>query len=105
MDTKNRLKQLREENNISQMCLAKYLNTECSKIEEYEVTGEGLTLSQIEQICCLFGCDAAFLTGSDIQSELNTFKPYEVNKSDFKAITAINKIVMNINYMNELINS
>lgn len=105
MDTKNRLKQLREENDISQACLAKYLNTECSKVEEYEITGKGLTSSQIEQICCLFGCDAAFLTGNDIQSELNTFKPYEVNKSDFKAITAINKIVMNINYMNELTNN
>ena len=105
MDTKNRLKQLREENDISQACLAKCLNTECSKVEEYEITGKGLTSSQIEQICCLFGCDAAFLTGNDIQSELNTFKPYEVNKSDFKAITAINKIVMNINYMNELTNN
>lgn len=105
MNTKNRLKQLRKENNISQICLAKYLNTECNKIKEYEITGEGLTSSQIEQICCLFGCDAAFLTGSGIQTKLNTFKPYEVNKSDFKAITAINKIVMNINYMNELTNN
>ena len=54
-------------------------------------------------ICSLFGCTEAYLLGqSDAYIPLNfAFRANSIQGEDLQSIAAVNKIAMNIRYMNE----
>lgn len=103
--TKNlRLKQLRKESKITQEQLAKYLNVDQTMITKLENGTRSLNVSMIEKICNLFGCSDAYLMGEDdAYIPLNfAFRPNGIQTEDLEGIAVINRIAMNIRYMNEM---
>lgn len=104
--TKNiRLKQLRKESKITQEQLAKYLDVDQSMITKLENGTRSLNVTLSEKICSLFGCSEAYLLGEDdVYIPLNfAFRSNGIQTEDLESIAMINKIVMNIRYMNEMI--
>ena len=101
--TKNlRLKQLRKESKITQEQLAKYLNVDQTMITKLENGTRSLNVSMIEKICNLFGCSDAYLMG-DAYIPLNfAFRSNGIQTEDLEGIAVINRIAMNIRYMNEM---
>lgn len=105
-NTKNiRLKQLRKESRITQEQLAKYLDIDQSMVTKLENGTRNLNLSLIEKISSLFGCSDLYLMGEDDEYiPLNfAFRSNGIQTEDLESIAAINKIVMNIRYMNGMI--
>lgn len=103
--TKNlRLKQLRKESKITQEQLAKYLNVDQTMITKLENGTRSLNVSMIEKICSLFGCSDAYLMGEDdAYIPLNfAFRSNGIQTEDLEGIAVINRIAMNIRYMNEM---
>ena len=103
--TKNlRLKQLRKESKITQEQLAKYLNVDQTIITKLENGTRSLNVSMIEKICNLFGCSDAYLMGEDdAYIPLNfAFRSNGIQTEDLEGIAVINRIAMNIRYMNEM---
>lgn len=105
-NTKNiRLKQLRKESKITQEQLAKYLDVDQTMITKLENGTRSLNVLLIEKICNLFGCsDTYLLGGDDAYIPLNfAFRSNGIQTEDLESIAVINKIAMNIRYMNEMI--
>ena len=104
--TKNiRLKQLRKESKITQEQLAKYLDVDQYMITKLENGTRSLNITLIEKICSLVGCSEAYLLGEDdAYIPLNfAFRSNGIQTEDLESIAMVNKIVMNIRYMNEMI--
>ena len=104
-NTKNiRLKQLRKESKITQEQLAKYLDVDQSMITKLENGTRSLNVTLIDKICNLFGCTDAYLLGEDDSYiPLNfAFRANGIQAEDLESIAAVNKIVMNIRYMNDM---
>lgn len=98
-----RLKQLRKKSKITQEQLANYLDVDQSMITKLENGTRNLNVTLIEKICNLFGCSEAYLLGEDdVYIPLNfAFRSNGIQSEDLESIAAINKIVMDIRYMNE----
>ena len=99
-----RLKQLRKESKITQEQLAKYLDVDQSLITKMENGTRNLNTTLVEKICNLFGCSAAYLMGEDdVYIPLNlAFRSSGIQTEDLESIARVNRIVMNIRYMNEM---
>ena len=100
-----RLKQLRKESKITQEQLAKYLDVDQSLITKMENGTRSLNVMLVEKICNLFGCSEAYLMGEDdAYIPLNfAFRANGIQTEDLESIAMINRIAMNIRYMNEMI--
>lgn len=100
---KNRLKQLRKESKITQEQMANYLGVDQTMITKIENGTRNLNVTLIEKICTLFGCSDAYLMGEDdAYIPLNfAFRSNGIQVDDLESIAAVNKIVLNIRYMNE----
>ncbi len=100
-----RLKQLRKESKITQEQLAKYLDVDQTMITKLENGTRSLNVLLIEKICNLFGCSDTYLLGEDdAYIPLNfAFRSNGIQTEDLESIAVINKIAMNIRYMNEMI--
>ena len=99
-----RLKELRKESTITQEQLAKYLNVDQSLVTKLENGSRSLNVSLIDKICSLFGCTEEYLLGeSEEYIPLNfAFRSSGINEEDLESIAVINKIAMNLRYMNKL---
>ena len=99
-----RLKELRKESKITQEQLAKYLNVDQSLVTKLENGSRSLNVSLIDKICSLFGCTEEYLIGeSEEYIPLNfAFRSSGINEEDLESIAVINKIAMNLRYMNKL---
>lgn len=100
----NRLKQLRKESKITQEQIAKYLNVDQSMITKLENGTRNLNVTLVDKICNLFCCSEAYLMGEDDSYiPLNfSFRSNGVHSDDLDSIAAVNKIVMNIRFMNKI---
>ena len=99
-----RLKELRKESKITQEQLASYLGVDQSMITKLENGTRSLNTTLIEKICNLFGCSYDYLIGEDdMYIPLNfAFRANGIQTEDLESIAVVNKIVMNIRYMNEM---
>ena len=100
-----RLKQLRKESRITQEQMAEYLGVDQSLITKLENGTRSLNVTLIDKICNLFGCSEAYLMGEDdAYIPLNfAFHSNGIQSEDLESIAVVNKIAMNIRYMNELL--
>lgn len=106
MANKNtRLKELRIESKLTQSQLAQYLGVDQNMITGLEDGSESLSISLIEKICNLFGCTDTYLLGEDdTYIPLNfAFRSNGIQTEDLEGIAAINKIAMNLRYMNRML--
>ena len=99
-----RLKELRKEGRITQTQMADYLGVDQTMITKLENGTRKLTVSLIDKVCNLFGCSEEYLIGEDDKYiPLNlAFRSNGIETEDLESIAAVNKIVMNIRYMNEM---
>lgn len=99
-----RLKELRKESNLSQDQLAKYLNVDQSMVTKLENGSRKLSVSLIDKICNLFGCTEEYLLGEceDYIPLSFAFRSSGINEEDLESIAVINRIAMNLRYMNKL---
>lgn len=99
---KNRLRKLRKESRITQEQLAKYLDVDQSMITKLENGTRNLNVTLIDKLCSLFGCSVSYFMGEDDRYiPLNfAFRSSGIQAEDLESIAAVNKIVMNIRYMN-----
>jgi transcriptional regulator with XRE-family HTH domain len=103
-DLNNRLKELRIKSKLTQEQLAKYLDVDQSMVTKLENGTRTLNVTLIDKICSLFGCSEDYLLGnSEDYIPLNfAFRANGIQTEDLQSIAAVNKIAMNIRYMNEL---
>ena len=100
-----KIKEYRKKENITQEQLAKYLDVDQTMITKLENGTRSLNVLLIEKICNLFGCSDTYLLGEDdAYIPLNfAFRSNGIQTEDLESIAVINKIAMNIRYMNEMI--
>ncbi len=104
MEVSSRLKELRKNNNLTQEQMAKYMGVDQSLITKIENGTRVLSVTMIDKLCSLFGCTEDYLLGhSEEYIPLNfTFSTNEIQSKDLQGVAAVNKIAMNIRYMNEM---
>lgn len=102
---KDKLQQLRSYSGLTQKQLAQYLGVDQSLIAKYENGTRTMSLGIIEKICNLFGCSEEYLFGeTNDYSPLNfAFRAGDIQTEDLNCIAAINKIVANLKFMNQLL--
>lgn len=98
-----KLKKLRTDSKITQNQMAQFLNVDQSMIAKLENGQRSFNITMIEKLCNLFGCTEAYLLDkTDDYVPLNfAFRSKSVGADDLESIAAVNKIAMNIKYMND----
>lgn len=100
-----RIKMLRKGSKLTQEQLANYLEVDQSLVTKLESGTRSLSVTLIDKICSLFGCTEEYLMGENDQYiPLNfSFRSSEIKTEDLQSIAAINKIAMNLRFMDEMI--
>ena len=98
-----RLRELRKKSKITQAQLAQYLEVDQSMVTKLENGSRNFSLSIIDKICNLFGCTESYLMGeSEEYSPICfAFRNDSIQVEDLQSIAAVNRIAMNLRYMNE----
>jgi transcriptional regulator with XRE-family HTH domain len=96
-----KIKRLREASKISQTQLALFLCVDQSMISKIESNERSPGIELLEKLSVLFGCtDAYFETDDECQPSLQfAFRANEIGNEDFEAISAINRIALNLREM------
>lgn len=73
-------------------------------VTKIENSTRALSATLIDKICSLFGCSEDYLLGknSDYIPLNFAFRANSIHTEDLQSIAAVNKIAMNIRYMNEM---
>ena len=80
------------------------MNVDQTTVTKLENGTRSLNVAMLEKICSLFGCSESYLLGEDdayIPLRF-AFRSNGMQTEDLESIAAINKIAMNIRYMNEM---
>jgi len=95
------LKALRERSGFTQSNIAKYLKVDQSLISKFETGERALTADMLEKLAVLFGVNlTAFDNAVDHVRPLTfALRASEINEEDLDAISAINRIALNCNFM------
>ncbi|MFI3236668.1 MAG: helix-turn-helix transcriptional regulator [Lachnospiraceae bacterium] len=91
------LKRLRKESGISQGEMAAYLNVQPGMMKKIEDGTQTLNTDMIEAIYYLFGESSTFALSN------TAFITHDLEVDDMKAIAMMNKLAMNIKFMNKLL--
>ena len=100
-----KIKLLRKESKLTQEQMASYLNVDQSLVTKLENGTRNLNVDLIEKICNLFGCTEEYLLGeSDEYIPLNfAFRSNNIQAEDLQSIAMINKIAMNLRFMDGML--
>ena len=101
----NNIKTLRDGMGFTQSTIARFLNVDQSLISKVEKGERILSADMLEKLTCLFGVSVDAIEGSDIEaSSLSfAFRASDLSVEDLEAISAINRIALNSEYMAELL--
>lgn len=99
-----RIKLLRIESKLTQEQMASYLDVDQSLVTKLENGSRNLNVNLMDKICNLFGCTEEYLLGeSDEYIPLNfAFRSNNIQAEDLQSIAMINKLAMNLRFMDEL---
>lgn len=100
------VKALRESIGFTQANIATFLNVDQSMISKVENGEEILSIDRLEKLSCLFGVTVEEIE-KDIIKEPSLLTKYKANEliiENMEAFSAINKIAMNVTFMDELLN-
>lgn len=100
-----KIKKLRNESKLTQEQLAKYLDVDQTMVAKLENGTRALNVTMVDKLCSLFGCTEEYLVGNGTEYiPLNfAFRSGNIQTEDLHSIAAVNKIAMNLHYMNKLI--
>jgi len=101
----NKIKSLRESTEMTQKALASFLEVDQSLISKFESGERNISVDMLEKIGVLFGVGlSAFNDGVNIVKPLSlNFRTNKINDEDLKYIYAINKIALNGELINAII--
>jgi|SRR5665647_1731847 len=100
-----RLVSLRKASGITQAQLAEFLNVDQSYISKCEKSERQPSTDMLEKLSSLFGCPFKFFV--DLECEYQpmeyAFRTNGIELEDFESISVINKIAINLNYMEKIL--
>lgn len=101
----NNIKTLRDSMGFNQSTIARFLNVDQSLISKVEKGERSLSVDMLEKLACLFGVSINIIESSAIEaSSLSVaFRASDLSLEDLEAISAINRIALNSEYMAELL--
>lgn len=101
----NNIKILRDNMGFSQSTIARFLNVDQSLISKVEKGERSLSTDMLEKLACLFGISIDAIESNSIEtSNLSfAFRASDLSAEDLEAISAINRIALNSEYMAELL--
>ena len=100
------LKSLRELYGYNQDVIAKFLGVDQSLVSKIEKGERSVSIDLIEKLSSLYGIKVSDLENGDFE-KLNistSFRKNDLDSSDLDVISKINKICLNIEFMEELLN-
>lgn len=101
----DKIQRLREESKISQKQIALYLGVDQSMISKIENNERNASVEMLDKLSALFGCSSDYLVSDDaFEPQLQfAFRASEVCPEDFEAISAINRIALNLREMKQML--
>lgn len=100
-----KIKAMRERGGFTQSNIANYLKVDQSLISKFEKGERTITSDMLDKLAALFGVQiSAFEDAETIAKPLSfALRASEVSDEDLEAISAINRIALNCNFMTQLI--
>lgn len=96
-------KRIRKQNGFTQEQMAKFLGMERSCLARFESGERKIGVSALEKACNLFGCTLAQMDGRKPYEPLATaFRAKELTIDDMKAVSQIQKLVLNLQQMKSI---
>jgi len=95
-------KELREGSNLTQVQIANFLNVDQSYISKFEKGERKLSVDILEKMCNLFGCNIKYFEDEDEKYTPMSiaFRSSNLQNEDLETIAAINKVAINIRFIN-----
>jgi transcriptional regulator with XRE-family HTH domain len=99
------IKALRDGMGFNQSNIARFLNVDQSLISKVEKGERSLSSDMLEKLACLFGISVDDIESSQLESSSLSFafRASDLTAEDMEAISAINRIALNSEYMGELL--
>ncbi|MBN2285255.1 MAG: helix-turn-helix transcriptional regulator [Tissierellales bacterium] len=99
------IKTLREQSGFTQNNIAKYLKVDQSLISKIEKNERLITSDMLEKLSALFGVTVESFYEKSITANRISFalRANEITEEDLEAISAINRIALNLNFMTKLL--
>ena len=99
------IKTLRVEMGLSQSNIASFLNVDQSLISKVEKGERILSADMLEKLACLFGVSVDAIEDRTIEAPSMSFafKASDLSAEDLEAISSINRIALNSEYMAKLL--
>jgi transcriptional regulator with XRE-family HTH domain len=99
------IKTLRDGMGFNQSNIAHFLNVDQSLISKVEKGERTLSSDMLENLACLFGISVDDIESDTLEaSSLSfAFRASDLTAEDMEAISAINRIALNSEYMDELL--
>ena len=100
-----KLKLMREQSGLRQGQIAEYLGVTQTFISKVETGERNLTVAQLENLVNLYGYSLAAFANEDVVARPIQFayRAQEVSQADLKVIADISKIVINSQFMTEVL--
>ncbi len=96
-------REVRKINGYTQEQIADYLEVDRSLIAKFESNERSMPVAKIQRACRLFGCELSAIDGTEQYKPLATaFRAKELSKDDMESVGAIQKIVLNMRIMKQL---
>jgi len=98
------IKVLREQSRLTQKNLADYLRVDQSLISKIEKNERCITSDMLDRLSALFGVDPECFREESIPTSRISFalRASEITDNDLEAISAVNRIALNVNFMTRL---
>jgi len=100
-----RFKELREYSSLTQAQLADFLGVDQSYISKFEKGERKISIDILEKVCDLFSCDLKYFEdeSEEYVPMSIAFRSNNLQTEDLEVISAINKVALNIRFINSML--